>query len=83
MTSKATKTFRQFLQGTTLSQEEWEEEVYGPEQIDEVLKKIDGKWAIVSKKTGRPLAYYKGEGKPSDEWFRDQEKRIQYFKNRG
>ena len=61
----------------------WEEEVYGPEQIDEVLKKVDGKWAIVSKKTGRPLAYYKGEGKPSDEWFRDQEKRIQYFKNRG
>ena len=83
MTSKATKTFRQFLQGTTLSQEEWEEEVYGPEQIDEVLKKVDGKWAIVSKKTGRPLAYYKGEGKPSDEWFRDQEKRIQYFKHRG
>jgi hypothetical protein len=40
MTSKATKTFRQFLQGTTLSQEEWEEEVYGPEQIDEYLKKL-------------------------------------------
>jgi phage repressor protein C with HTH and peptisase S24 domain len=61
MTSKATKTFRQFLQGTTLSQEEWEEEVYGPKEIDETLKMIN---------------------KPSDERIKDQEKRIQYFKNR-
>lgn len=83
MTSRKTKTLRQFLEGQTVSQEEWEEDVYGPEQIDEVLKKVDGKWAIVSKKTGRPLVYYKGEGKPSDEWFRDQERRIQYFKHRG
>ena len=85
MTSRKTKTLKEFLKdrGTTLSQEEWEEEVFGPEQIDEVLKQVDGKWAIVSKKTGRPLVYYKGEGKPSDEWFRDQERRIQYFKHRG
>jgi hypothetical protein len=83
MTSKATKTLRQMLQGIKLSQEEWEEEVFGPEKIDEVLKQVDGKWAIVSKKTGRPLVYYKGEGKPSDEWFRDQERRIQYFKHKG
>jgi hypothetical protein len=83
MTSKATKTLRQMLQGIRLSQEEWEEDVFGPEEIDEVLKQVDGKWAIVSKKTGRPLVYYKGEGKPSDEWFKSQERRIQYFKHKG
>lgn len=83
MTSRQTKKFKEFIQGTTMSTEEWEEEVYGVEQIDEVLRKVDGKWAIVSKKTGRPLVYYKGEGKPSEEWFRDQERRIQYFKHRG
>jgi hypothetical protein len=74
------KKFKQFIQGTTLSQEEWEEEVFGPELI-ETLKQVDGKWALVSKKTGKPLRYYKGEGKPSDEWVADQERQIQYFKN--
>ena len=76
------KKFKQFIQGTTLSTEEWEEEVYGPELI-ETLKLVDGRWALVSKKTGRPLRYYKGEGKPSDEWIAQQEKEIQYFKNMG
>ena len=28
------KKFKQFIQGTTLSQEEWEEEVFGPELIE-------------------------------------------------
>lgn len=76
------KRFKDFIQGATLSQEEWEEDVYGPELL-EVLKQVDGKWALVSKKTGRPLAYYDGEGKPSDEWVAKQERRIQYFKHRG
>ncbi len=76
------KRFKDFIQGTTVSQEEWEEDVYGPELL-EVLKQVDGKWALVSKKTGRPLAYYDGEGKPSDEWVAKQERRIQYFKHRG
>lgn len=48
-----------------------------------MLKKVDGKWALVSKKTLRPLAYYKGEGKPSDEWVSKQERRIQFFKHGG
>ena len=74
--------FKDFVKGTTVSQEEWEEDVYGAESIDEVLKQVDGKWALVSKKTGRPLAYYKGEGKPSDEWVASQERRIQYFKHK-
>jgi hypothetical protein len=76
------KRFKDFIQGTTVSQEEWEEDVYGPELV-EVLKQVDGKWALVSKKTGRPLAYYDGEGKPSDEWVAKQERRIQYFKHKG
>lgn len=52
-------------------------------QLDETLKHVNGKWALVSKKTGRPLAYYKGEGKPSDEWVAKQERRIQFFKHQG
>lgn len=46
-----------------------------------MLKQVNGKWALVSRKTQRPLAYYKGEGKPSDEWVAKQEKRIQFFKH--
>lgn len=45
-----------------------------------MLKQVDGRWALVSRKTQRPLAYYKGEGKPSDEWVKKQEARIQFFK---
>jgi hypothetical protein len=46
-----------------------------------MLKQVNGKWALVSKSTQRPLAYYKGEGKPSQEWVSKQERRIQYFKH--
>lgn len=46
-----------------------------------MLRKVNGKWALVSKKTLRPLAYYKGEGKPSDEWVSKQERRVQAFKH--
>lgn len=46
-----------------------------------MLRKVRGKWALVSKKTQRPLAYYNGEGKPSDEWVKKQERRIQFFKH--
>lgn len=45
-----------------------------------MLKQVNGKWALVSKKTQRPLAYYKGQGKPSDAWVAKQERRIQFFK---
>jgi len=77
------KKFKQYILSTPASIEEWEEDVFGVESIDEVLKQVDGKWALVSKKTGKPLAYYKGDGKPSDEWVSSQERRIQYFKNMG
>lgn len=46
-----------------------------------MLKQVDGKWALVSKKTQRPLAYYRGEGKPSEEWVAKQERRVQFFKH--
>lgn len=46
-----------------------------------MLRQVKGRWALVSKKTQRPLAYYKGEGKPSDEWVAKQERRIQFFKH--
>lgn len=76
------KKFKQHVEGSAVSQDEWEELLYGPE-ILEMLQLVDGKWALVSKKTRRPLAYYKGEGKPSDEWVASQERRIQYFKHKG
>jgi len=53
------------------------------ESINERLQKVDGKWALVSKETGKPLRYYKGEGKPSDEWVEEQEREIQFFKHEG
>jgi hypothetical protein len=46
-----------------------------------MLKQVNGQWALVSKTTQRPLAYYKGEGKPSEAWVNKQEARIQYFKS--
>lgn len=37
-------------------------------------------WALISKKTGRHLAYHP-DGKPTQEWVDEQLKRIKYFKN--
>ena len=48
-----------------------------------MLKKVDGKWAIVSKSSEKVLAYYKGEGKPDEEWVKKQERRIQFYKHKG
>lgn len=50
------------------------------EFITETLKKVKGRWALVSKTTGRPLQYYKGEGKPSKTWVAKVERRIHFFK---
>ena len=51
--------------------------------LKETLGKYQGKWALLSKKTGKPLAYYKGEGKPSADWVSRQERRVQFFKHAG
>lgn len=56
-------------------------EYLAPCVLHETLKQVNGRWALVSKSSGRVLAYYKGEGKPSDEWVAKQERRIQYFKD--
>ena len=45
-----------------------------------MLRKIGNRWVLVSKKTLRPLAYYKGEDKPPDSWVAEQEARIESFK---
>jgi hypothetical protein len=46
-----------------------------------MLVQKDGQWVFVSRKTRRPLAYYKGEGKPSEGWVKKQEARVQHFKH--
>lgn len=48
----------------------------------EYLRKIHKRWAIVSKKEGRPLVYFKGEGKPSADWVERQERRIRKHKKK-
>ncbi len=57
-------------------------EAYRATDLFEYLRKIHKRWAIVSKKEGRPLVYFKGEGKPSKEWVKKQERRIEYFKHK-
>lgn len=54
------------------------------DNINETLKQVNGKWAVVSKSDpSKVLQYYKGEGKPSEDWFKKVERRIQYFKHQG
>jgi hypothetical protein len=49
-------------------------------QVDEVLKSVNGKWALVSKKDpSKVLQYYKGSGKPSAAWVSKVERRIHAF----
>jgi len=48
----------------------------------EYLRKIHKRWAIVSKKEGRPLVYFKGDGKPGKDWVEKQERRINHFKRK-
>lgn len=52
--------------------------------ISERLKKVNGKWALVSKDDpNRVLQYYHGPKgkKPSEEWVKKVERRIQMFKH--
>jgi len=49
------------------------------EFINEVLKKVDGRWALVSKINGKPLQYW--DHKPSEDEVNKVERRIQYFKH--
>ncbi len=46
-----------------------------------MIKKINNNYALVSK-TGKPLAYYKGEGEPTNEWVEKEEARIKFLKHK-
>lgn len=48
-------------------------------QLNEYVKKVNGKWALVSKTTGKPLQYYHGSGYPSKEWISKVERRVHSF----
>jgi len=48
--------------------------------VTETLKKVNGKWALVSKSNPKKvLQYYKGSGKPSKEWVSKVERRVHSF----
>lgn len=46
-------------------------------QVSEMVRKVDGKWALVSTKPPhRVLQYYHGSEKPSQEWIEKAESRV-------
>lgn len=48
--------------------------------LDETLKKVKGRWALVSRKNpSKVLQYYKGSGHPSKEWVSSVERRVHSF----
>lgn len=60
-------------------------EAVGSLDIGETLRKVNGKWALVSKSNpSKVLQYYRGsEERPSKAWVDKVERRIQYFKHKG
>ena len=52
------------------------------ESLDEMLKQVKGKWALVSRQDPKKvLQYYRGHGKPSEDWVNKVERRVQAFKH--
>ena len=50
------------------------------EEISETLKKVNGKWALVSRQDPKKvLQYYHGAGHPSKEWISKVERRVHSF----
>lgn len=50
------------------------------EELDETLKRVKGKWALVSRKNPKKvLQYYHGSGHPSKEWVNKVERRVHSF----
>lgn len=48
--------------------------------LDETLKKVKGRWALVSRKDpSKVLQYYRGSGHPSKDWVSGVERRIHSF----
>jgi hypothetical protein len=53
------------------------------QRLEEKIKKVKGKWALVSKtKPERVLQYYHGKDHPSKDWEEKVERRVQYFKHK-
>jgi hypothetical protein len=49
-------------------------------KVDETLKQVQGRWALVSKSNPKKvLQYYHGVGRPSDEWVSKVERRVHAF----
>ena len=52
------------------------------EPLEEMLKQVKGKWALVSRHDPKKvLQYYHGHGKPSEDWVKKVEHRVQAFKH--
>jgi ParB-like nuclease domain len=56
----------------------------GQQKISETLKKVKGKWALVSRHDPKKvLQYYHGSGHPSKEWVSKVERRVHSFSEAG
>jgi hypothetical protein len=60
------------------------DEAYHAGELYEYLKKVHGKWALVSKNNPKKvLQYYRGgDDKPSDEWVNKVERRVHSFESK-
>jgi hypothetical protein len=60
------------------------DEAYHAGELYEYLKKVHGKWALVSKSNPKKvLQYYRGgDEKPSDEWVNKVERRVHSFESK-
>ena len=60
------------------------DEAYHAGELYEYLKKVHGKWALVSKSNPKKvLQYYRGgDDKPSDEWVNKVERRVHSFESK-
>lgn len=56
--------------------------------LSKYVDKVDGKWAFINIHKDKSdshyvLAYYDGDGKPSDEWILQHLRDVEYFKHKG
>jgi hypothetical protein len=66
-----------YLEKLSTARQELEDEAMS---LDETLKKVKGRWALVSRKNpSKVLQYYKGSGHPSKEWVSGVERRVHSF----
>lgn len=85
------KTYTEFLSGETPSKKTVLKEFHptpagkevagaeGSEGAEKYVKQVDGKWALISRHTGRPLKYF--DNKPSREEADKALRAVEYFKH--